>query len=1106
MATLINIIMTDRQLEIHKGLKAIGPEIAQFYLDGIQVVDSNLGIKSNLLAHILREIDGGLRDIFEQKELKKEFQKKLKSEDLEKLFDQFKEDYKNFDYLSDVTFEDFKKEKGHVSSILVSFGFSFDHPLSAQYIKVVRWIAKYAHRSGAYNQPRNPKDTINLWSEFEDVLSKLIGNYYALADRMDSILVLEEPTQEVLKTLPNLLNTESRFIYFFNGLKSNNWLIHLENEKYFDGSSNPEPIEAEDKPGFFSMPYWGVLTYLEEVAKQNQKEPNKAISESLIRIIESICQYRNEQKKRVENYRTDYTIFKIICTLPEEYLHDKYFDFIKIGLTSKWDGLIGHSYNEFLDRLISINNKELILKGVNLLLTHRVVQDTFEKVHSIFRSYELQRILSDFKPRLIPVLGIELLDLGIQKITDVITLDKSSFNNISIPAIEDHEQTSFPDKYGCQLVYLVRDTLENLDSKYIVEPLKKLLAKDHPIFQRIAFHIIRVKYAELKELFWSIKENPLDFALTKHEIYELIKGHSVNFSNDEITQVIDWIDSKEYFIPEEFQNDKDKIDRSIAYRKKEWLSSLLPSKDNRVTDLINELDKTNNAEVEHPGFDSWHSSLAGNISPLTIDDIVNQSIDETISFYNEFKQQNHDFMGPSVDGLIDMLTMTIRTNPEKYIVEVSAMIKAPSQIQYSWIRGLGESWRDEKKSFECEEVFNVVHEIIQKDDFWASHNSDDNYCRWFVSSLISFIENGLQNDNHAFNPEALPIIKEILFNILKNDKYPVFDHSDLSMTVLNNSKGKIYMALIQYSLRLARLEGKDRDRWDNDIQELITQNIELKDDNPLLFYVIGQFLPNIHYLDENWMIQNFNKLFPLDLKTNWSASISGYFFHQRGPNRIHFKLFREGSHLLEALTNDLIVGESRNSLIQQICTAYLYDFESIEINNDIIKTLINSENESVLSSLIYFFWSPRFPFEKKVIPKIRPLWMALFDRAIQMRSKEIDSFILSGCCKWLNSIEEIDNELYEIILTSAPYINQRDRYSVLESLSKHINNYPEKVGNILVELFKIEVSYDISRGKLHEMVENLYEKNYKAIADKICLIHGEHGFHFLRSLYIKYNV
>ncbi len=65
--------MTERQLEIHKGLKAIGPEIAQFYIDGMQVVDSELGTKSNLLAHILREIDDGLRDIFEQKSLKEDF-------------------------------------------------------------------------------------------------------------------------------------------------------------------------------------------------------------------------------------------------------------------------------------------------------------------------------------------------------------------------------------------------------------------------------------------------------------------------------------------------------------------------------------------------------------------------------------------------------------------------------------------------------------------------------------------------------------------------------------------------------------------------------------------------------------------------------------------------------------------------------------------------------------------------------------------------------------------------------------------------------------------------------------------------------------------------
>jgi hypothetical protein len=1098
--------MTERQIEINKGLKAIGPEIAQFYLDGLQVVDSELGTKSNLLAHILREIDGGLRDIFEQKQLKKEFQKKLKNEDLEKLFNQFKEDYKNYDYLSDITFEDFKKEKGHVSSILVSFGFSFDHPLSAQYIKVVRWIAKYAHRSGAYNEPRNPKDIINLWNEFEDVLSKLIGNYYALADRIDSILALDKPTQEVLKTLPNLLNTESRFVYFFNGLKSRRWLLALEKENYFEGSKSPEPLEADDNPGFFSIPYWGVLTYLEEVASQNLNTPEKETTESLVRIIDGICQYNNIEGQRIENYRTDYTILKLICTLPEEYLNDRHFEYIKVGLLSKWDGLIGYSYNEFLERLISIGNNDLLLKGVELLLTHKIVEGTFEKVHSIFKSYEFQRILTDFKDKLIPMLGIDLLNIGVQKIINVIELDKTAFNNISIPAIENHEQTSFTDKYDCQLVYLVRDTLEQLDSKDIIESLKELLAKDYPILRRIAIHTIRIRYPEFRELFWGLKENPLSLPLTKHEVYELLKEHSVNFSADEIAQVIDWINTKNYYIPEEYEDDKDKVEKSIAYRKKEWLSSLLPSDSEIVTDLITDLGKINDVNVEHPGFDSWHSSLSGNISPLTMDDIFKQNIEETITYYHEFNKQDHDFMGPSVDGLIDMLTLTVRKNPQKYIVNCTPFVEAPSQIMYAWIRGLEESWRDEKNEFDCKEVLKTVKGLLQKDNFWESYNTDDNYSRWFISSLLSFIEDGVRDDNHAFHVENLPLIKEVLFIILDKDKYPVFDYSDLSMTALNNSKGKIYISFFQYALRLARTEGKDVNRWDKDVKELITRKLELDENKPLLHHVIGQFLPNIHFLDEDWMIDQFDKIFPIDSELNWAASINGYFFYHRRPNRVHLKLLLAGPHLVKAISSELITGESKNSLIQQICTAYLYDFETFEIDKEVVQALINSKRESVLSSLIHFFWSPRFPFEKKVIDKIKPFWVELFNRAIKMEDEKPDSYILSGCCKWLNSVEEIDEEIFKILTKSVTYLNQRDRYSVLESLSKHINNYPEKVGLILIELFKKEVSYDISRGKLHEMVENLYDKGYKEIGDKICLLHGENGFHFLRSLYIKYNI
>ena len=91
--------MTDKQVKIHEGLNSIRPEIAQFYSDGVDLVNSEIKSKSNPIGHLLREIESGLRDVFEQKKSKEEFQKKLTTPEVIKLFEEIKEDYKEYDYL-----------------------------------------------------------------------------------------------------------------------------------------------------------------------------------------------------------------------------------------------------------------------------------------------------------------------------------------------------------------------------------------------------------------------------------------------------------------------------------------------------------------------------------------------------------------------------------------------------------------------------------------------------------------------------------------------------------------------------------------------------------------------------------------------------------------------------------------------------------------------------------------------------------------------------------------------------------------------------------------------------------------------------------------------
>lgn len=58
------IHLSPNQQEIYNGLGRIGEEIAAFYFDGLRIINTDtLKTKSYLLAHILREIEGGLRDI-----------------------------------------------------------------------------------------------------------------------------------------------------------------------------------------------------------------------------------------------------------------------------------------------------------------------------------------------------------------------------------------------------------------------------------------------------------------------------------------------------------------------------------------------------------------------------------------------------------------------------------------------------------------------------------------------------------------------------------------------------------------------------------------------------------------------------------------------------------------------------------------------------------------------------------------------------------------------------------------------------------------------------------------------------------------------------------
>ena len=216
--------MSPRQAEIYRNLGAIGPEIAAFYLSGIKVLrDNNLDSAPYLLAHIAREIEGGLRDVLASGPDKRRIQEHLKKKNLGNL----------------------RERIGHVASILAALGIDDLHsPLAERWITVATRFHEFSHRHGAWEPPRSKDTFVPLWNEFENVLADLVGSYFDLLNQLDRILKYEKPTKEIRKTLPNLLASDVRREYFFTKLDSPAWLKPLKEDGWFNPEQNPAPQEV----------------------------------------------------------------------------------------------------------------------------------------------------------------------------------------------------------------------------------------------------------------------------------------------------------------------------------------------------------------------------------------------------------------------------------------------------------------------------------------------------------------------------------------------------------------------------------------------------------------------------------------------------------------------------------------------------------------------------------------------------------------------------------------------------------------------------------------------------------------------------------------------
>ncbi|MDE0011255.1 MAG: hypothetical protein OXU36_08905 [Candidatus Poribacteria bacterium] len=517
------------QRAIYQGLKDIGEEIAAFYLDGLKILqDDNLQTAAYLLAHVAREIDGGLRDILSSDEAKKNIQKQLTTEVLAKFGDP----------------SELKERRGHTASILAALGIEDVGTFLSDDVRVnfaTRWInvspqfPRFVHRHGVWKSPRAREEVENFWHEFESILEVLVGSSLNLLNRLDRILEYEEPTNEIRGTLQNLLGVEVRRAYFFRKLEFPAWLEPLNKDGWFDPDWNPMPQDSPDQPGYYYSSRWHALEYAAKISTH----PERPV-DILVNIINAIT---DESRERIDNGRTDLDIVKIIGTLPIDRIEPQHIIFMAAALKSiQKYGLMDQEIGQtILPKLLDSGARELTHMLLSTILEARLVD---REIRSVMDDYWLEDALKKYGHAIANLCGVEAVQIALTQIRTLAAEDSAVFHFIH-PIEKDLSHLSRAD-YTELIVSFTSSIFQSAKPVSITEIIQGLLQEPHIIIRRIAVRAITDHYSNLKHLFWKWKGNPLDEVGLEPVISHLIQTNSHTFSESEMEQILQWIESTQY--------------------------------------------------------------------------------------------------------------------------------------------------------------------------------------------------------------------------------------------------------------------------------------------------------------------------------------------------------------------------------------------------------------------------------------------------------------------------------------------------------------------------------------------------------------------------------
>ncbi len=1100
--------MLAKQKAIYQGLKNIGEELSGFYKSGLMLIETeSIPSRSYMIAHSAREIDGSLRDFLAPDDEKKKLEKTLSLD------------------------SDLKKRKGHIASILTALDLPVDEPFAREYIDVATKFVEYTHRRGGYKTSRNAEEISSLWSRYEDILLKLLGDFIKQIKQLERIIKYENPSEEILFTLKNILLDNQKEHYFFKNLIKDSWFIAL----YENGFFSPETIKDES--------YWNQSEYLEFLAIEiNKGKIEEGLSILLVEIVEDIGTY-SINIQPIKNYRIWYTLLVILTNLPKKYVNDIIINQLPIYFTIEPQNVL--TSNEifnfintyFENEEVSKHNKSRIEKIIKLVFEVSNDQrfrdtSTYEtgNHYPIIRAYRLREACENdtFYSGIANYCSNEVIFHIANKL--LISL-KSEFDGIINSIFYPNELQSH--SYSVKSIYTtflknVCVKISDESPERIQEVIHSFLSQkySHRHFIKLSLFLFAKTWENTKEIFFQLIENEDERKLFSSnywgdDLYFLIEEIAEKLNEDEAMIFKDIIERGSQ--DEHYYNKKEYFDNFRLL----WYSAL--SENIFFKKPYNQLSKKLKLTKKQVRPKIESGIIFGSTSPISSKKIKSLPIDELISYLKEFDPER-SFRNPSVDGLADNLGIVIKEKPEIFYLNHLQFLKVP----YKHISTIFYSLSDAHKTgilIDWKNTLDFIYQYISQSEFSTDklQFKNDPYDYDYSSTIISFcrlMSQGMRNDDIAFPEEFLPMAEKNIFLLLEKYISNKLDDKHVgklgsAMQVVNSRTGVIIGCLLDYSLRKGRLKKQlleDKTPiWSLEeksaFDKLINNNIQE------VLVLLGWHINNFYFLDFEWTKKQLKSI-PQKNDQSIMSFFGGHLLNY--PTSIFEYNTLKDIYKKHILSNWQIVDSSMGNtpLETHILIFYIYNYENLN-EGELLTLLLNKKEinsiKSIVHSLSFKFSSYRdglITEEKiKFKDKILKLWryiLKLLDTMEGIESKDFPSLIYL-----IKYIDQLNEESTQLILKSSSYARHgRD----LDELIKNLNRL-KIIGNVRQNcIYACEIFIDsffkdfyyasIMQKEILEFVEFLYLQNDLLLSEKsnkICNEFAKNGQYFLRDLYEKYN-